>query len=35
MLRIMQAEAPNMFKDYTFVPLPDGTLSTHTEHVKV
>ncbi len=35
MLRIMQKEAPNMFKDYTFVPLPDGTLSTHTEHVKV
>jgi thymidylate synthase (FAD) len=34
-LRIMQREAPNMFKDYTLVPLPDGTLATHTDHVKV
>jgi thymidylate synthase (FAD) len=34
-LRIMQVEAPNMFSDYTLVPLPDGTLATHTEHVKV
>ena len=31
----MQKEAPNMFLDYQIVPLPDGTLSTHTEHVKV
>jgi thymidylate synthase (FAD) len=34
-LRIMQTEAPNMFKDYSLVPLPDGTLATHTDHVKV
>lgn len=34
-LRIMQREAPNMFADYTLVPLPDGTLATHTDHVKV
>lgn len=34
-LRIMQQEAPNMFSDYTLVPLPDGTLATHTDHVKV
>lgn len=34
-LRLMQREAPNMFSDYTLVPLPDGTLATHTEHVKV
>lgn len=34
-LRIMQKEAPNMFADYTLVPLPDGTLATHTDHVKV
>jgi thymidylate synthase (FAD) len=34
-LRIMQREAPNMFADYTLVPLPDGTMSTHTDHVKV
>src|SRR5205809_5844781 len=35
LLRIMQVEAPNMFSDYTLVTLPDGTLATHTEHVKV
>jgi thymidylate synthase (FAD) len=34
-LEIMQREAPNMFGDYTFVTLPDGTRATHTEHVKV
>ena len=34
-LRLMQVEAPNMFADYTLVPLPDGTLTTRTEHVKV
>jgi thymidylate synthase (FAD) len=34
-LRIMQREAPNMFADYTLVPLADGSLATHTEHVKV
>jgi thymidylate synthase (FAD) len=35
LLRIMQREAPNMFKDYSLVPLPDGTLTTHTDHIKV
>ena len=34
-LRIMQKESPNMFPDYTLVPLPDGTMATHTEHPKV
>jgi thymidylate synthase (FAD) len=34
-LRIMQQEAPAMFSDYTLVPLPDGSLATRTEHVKV
>lgn len=34
-LRIMQKEAPNMFADYTLVPLLDGSLATHTDHVKV
>jgi len=34
-LRIMQREAPNMFADYTLVPLPDGSFATRTEHVKV
>ena len=34
-LRIMQRKAPSMFGDYTLVPLPDGTLATHTDHVKV
>ena len=34
-LRLMQVEAPNMFSDYMLVPLADGTLATHTEHVKV
>jgi thymidylate synthase (FAD) len=35
MLRIMQREAPNVFADYTLVTRPDGTLATHTAHVKV
>jgi len=35
MLRLLQAEAPNVFSDYTLVPLPDGTFATRTEHVKV
>lgn len=34
-LRIMQQEAPNMFADYTLVPLADGSLATHTDHVKI
>lgn len=34
-LRIMQREAPNLFADYSLVPLPDGTLATHTDHAKV
>ncbi len=34
-LKIMQREAPHMFGDYTLVPLPDGTMATHTEHQKV
>jgi thymidylate synthase (FAD) len=35
MLRILQVEAPNVFADYTLVPLPDGTFATRTEHAKV
>jgi thymidylate synthase (FAD) len=34
-LRIMQAEAPNLFGDYQLVPLPDGTFEAITEHRKV
>jgi thymidylate synthase (FAD) len=34
-LRLMQVEAPNMFADYTLVTLADGSLATHTDHVKV
>src|SRR5436189_6010537 len=34
-LRIMQAEAPNLFGDYQLVPLPDGTFEATTEHRKV
>src|SRR5499427_1968596 len=34
-LRIMQAEAPNLFGDYTLEPLADGTFATRTPHVKV
>jgi thymidylate synthase (FAD) len=34
-LRIMQQEAPSLFADYTLVPLPDGSLATHTDHPKV
>ena len=35
MLRILQAEAPNVFGDYQLVPLPDGTFEASTEHRKV
>jgi thymidylate synthase (FAD) len=34
-LRIMQQEAPNLFKDYTLAPLPDGTMEATTSHRKV
>jgi thymidylate synthase (FAD) len=35
MLRILQAEAPNVFGDYRFVPLDDGTEAADTPHRKV
>lgn len=34
-LRIMQQEAPNFFRDYQLVPLGDGTFEAATEHRKV
>ena len=34
-LRILQEEAPSVFGDYTLGPLPDGSVATHTTHVKV
>ena len=34
-LRIMQKEAPHIFGDYQFVPLPDGTHEATTPHRKV
>src|ERR1043165_6446949 len=34
-LRIMQAEAPNLFGDYKLTPLGDGTFEATTEHRKV
>ena len=34
-LRIMQNEAPNLFRDYELVPLPDGTYEAVTQHKKV
>jgi len=34
-LRIMQQEAPNLFADYTLVPLGGGDVATHTSHPKV
>jgi thymidylate synthase (FAD) len=34
-LRVLQAEAPNLFGDYQLVPLPDGTFEAITEHRKV
>ena len=33
--RIMQKEAPNLFGDYEFVDLDDGTQATRTEYRKV
>jgi len=34
-LKIMQVEAPNLFRDYQLVPLEDGTFEAVTEHRKV
>src|SRR5579863_350869 len=34
-LKLMQAEAPNLFRDYALVPLPDGTFEASTPHRKV
>jgi thymidylate synthase (FAD) len=34
-LQIMQREAPNLFRDYELLPLPDGTLEATTAHRKV
>jgi thymidylate synthase (FAD) len=34
-LRLMQAEAPNMFSDYHLTPLSDGTFEATTPHRKV
>ena len=34
-LSVMRVEAPNIFSDYALVTLPDGTVVTRTEHVKV
>ena len=35
MCRILQQEAPNIFGDYRFEELPDGTLAARTEYRKV
>ncbi|HEY2956339.1 MAG TPA: FAD-dependent thymidylate synthase [Candidatus Eisenbacteria bacterium] len=35
MLGILQRESPSLFGDYTLVPLPDGSVATHTDHPKV
>ena len=35
MLKILQAESPALFGDYTLTPMPDGGVATHTEHPKV
>jgi thymidylate synthase (FAD) len=35
MLRILQAEAPSIFADYTLEPLTDGSLVVRTDHPKV
>jgi thymidylate synthase (FAD) len=34
-LRIMNEEAPHLFRDYELVPLPDGTFEAQTAHRKV
>jgi thymidylate synthase (FAD) len=35
MLKILQAESPALFGDYTLAPLADGGVATRTEHPKV
>lgn len=35
MLRILQAESPNLFGDYTLIDLPEGGQATDTPHRKV
>ena len=35
MLRLLMHEAPNVFGDYTFEPLDDGTETASTEKRKV
>ncbi len=35
MLKLLQAESPALFGDYTLAPLPDGSQATRTEHPKV
>jgi thymidylate synthase (FAD) len=35
LLRVMQEEAPNLFADYSLVPLGDGTFEATTPHRKV
>ena len=34
-LRLLQADAPNLFGDYRLTKLPDGTEAAHTDHRKV
>ncbi len=34
-LDILQKEAPNIFSDYEFITLPDGTRAAKTDHAKV
>jgi thymidylate synthase (FAD) len=34
-LRVLRAEAPNLFGDYELIPLPDGTYEASTSHRKV
>lgn len=33
--QVLVREAPHIFGDYQFTPLPDGTYEAHTENVKV
>ena len=35
LLDVLQAESPNLFGDYTRVPLPDGTFEVQTPFKKV
>ncbi|HON68550.1 MAG TPA: FAD-dependent thymidylate synthase, partial [Phycisphaerae bacterium] len=34
-LRVVKEVAPHLFGDYTFEPLPDGTVAARTPHMKV